>query len=138
MAKQVVESGEQQPATHVQTETIPREKWAPFLDEFTRENRGAHARLEVIGTGLGYQVETEDKPFEGVSADIKDGEHNVWITFASTSSDHMTHGVQNVTVIRVIPPRGRFGAVLDIEAADGSRTLLELSRPEDFELPAPE
>ena len=138
MAKQVVESNEQQTKTDTETETIPREQWITFLENFTRENRGAHARLEVIGTGLGYQVETENKPLQGVSTDVTHGEYNVWITFASTPSEHITHSVPNATVIRTIPPKGSSGAVLNIEARDGSRTLLELSMPGEFELPPPE
>jgi hypothetical protein len=138
VAKQVVESNEQQNKTDTDTLTIPREQWVTFLDNFTRENRGAHARLEVIATGLGAQVEAEDKPLEGVSADVTQGESNVWITFASTPSDHVAHRIPNATGIRAIPPQGRSGAVLEIEARDGSRTLLELSRPEEFELPPPE
>lgn len=138
MAKQVVESNEQQNKADTETLTIPREQWLTFLDIFTRENRGAHARLEVIATGLGAQVEAEDKPLEGVSADVTQGESNVWITFASTPSDHVTHRIPNATGIRAIPPKGRSGAVLEVEAGDGSRTLLELSRPEEFELPPPE
>jgi hypothetical protein len=51
---------------------IEPDRWIPFLAEFTRENRGAHARLEVLAVDQGYQVETENRPFDGVSADAKD------------------------------------------------------------------
>jgi hypothetical protein len=46
---------------------IEPDRWIPFLAEFTRENRGAHARLEVLAADQGYQVETENPPFDGVS-----------------------------------------------------------------------
>lgn len=45
-----------------------------FLDELNREHRGPHARMEVFGPDVRYQVQTEDRPLEGVSADMKDGE----------------------------------------------------------------
>src|SRR5262249_1309611 len=117
------------------TQDIRTDQWMTFLTEFTRENRGAHARLEVIGTDVGYQVETDDRPFDGISADIKDDEHAVWITFGSTTADHLTHGIQNVTAIRVRPPLGQSGAALEVVAQDGTRTVLELSRPEAYALP---
>ena len=65
---------------------IGQDRWIQFLNDFTRENRGAHARVEIIGANVevGYQVETENRPFDGVSADIKDGESAVWITFSNT------------------------------------------------------
>ena len=114
---------------------VDRAEWSPFLAEFTRENRGAHARLEVMGGEVGYQVETEDRPFDGIGADYKDNENRVWIYFGSTPDDHLAHSIQNVTAIRVRLPAGLFGAAVLIEAADGSKTLLELSLPQEYALP---
>ena len=112
-------------------------EWNSFLAEFTREYRGAHGRLEVIGanTDTGYQVETENQPFEGASADTKDRERTVWITFGSGPKGHLTHGVERVTAIRTLDPSEGRGAVLEVEAADGSKNILELSGVADFALP---
>jgi hypothetical protein len=118
-----------------ETKEIGSDQWSTFFTEFTRENRGAHARLEVLGGDVGYQVETEDRPFDGISADYKDGEHAVWILFGTTAEGHFTHGVQNVTAIRVRMPTGLAGAALEIQARDGTETLLQLSLPEDYALP---
>jgi hypothetical protein len=116
-------------------QAISEEQWVPVLAQFTRENRGAHARLEVIGVDeIGYAVETEDRPFDGVSADTKDRERAVWFAFGTTPG-HLTHGVQNVTAVRMLPPTGQSGAALEVVAKVGSRTVLTLTRPEEFELP---
>ena len=117
------------------TQKIEPDQWTTFLAKFTRDYRGAHARLEVIGSEVGYNVETENKPFDGVSADLKDGEHAVWITFGSTPADHLTHGIPDVTAIWVRQPMGQAGPALEVEGRDGTRTVLELSRPEAFALP---
>jgi hypothetical protein len=115
-------------------------EWIPFLAQFTKENRGAHARLEVIGpnTDVGYQVETENRPFEGVSADIKDREREIWMAFGSTPEDHLTHGIPNATVLRVLRQISDGGVVLEVEQADGTKNLLDLTSPERYELPAGE
>jgi hypothetical protein len=55
--------------------------------------------------------------------------------FGSTSDDHLTHGIQNVSAIRVLPRAGRSGAAVLIEARDSIQTLLELTCPEDYALP---
>jgi hypothetical protein len=110
-------------------------QWAAFLAQFTRDYRGAHAKLEVLGEDVGYQVMTDDRPFDGLAADVKDGERSVWVTFGSTTEEHLTHGAHNVTAIRMGPPPPNAAAVLEIEAADGVRTLLTVSRPEAFALP---
>lgn len=60
---------------------VDRDQWIPFCAEFTRQNRGAHGVLEILGGDVGYQVETEDRPFDGIATDVKDGEHTAWITF---------------------------------------------------------
>ena len=119
-----------------ETLEIEQSQWIPFLDTFTRENRGAHARLEIIGLDVGDQVETGDRPFQGVSADVrKSDEPAVWITFGATPEDHLTHGVHNVKVIRALPAEGDEGPVLEVEGSDGTKTVLELSLPGEYALP---
>ena len=114
---------------------LQRQDRIAFLAEFSRNNRGAHARLEIYGPDVGRQIETEDRPFDGIAADVKDGEDAIWITFGSTLEDHLSHGIQGVTGLWVRPPAGTFGAAVLVQAGDGTRTLLELSRPEDYALP---
>lgn len=117
------------------TQEISSERWSAFFNTFTKENRGAHAEIELIGGDVGRGVETENRPFDGIAADFKDGARNVWITLASTAEDHVTHGIQNVTAVRYLPGTAERGAVLEIEAADGTKTLLELTIPQNYELP---
>src|SRR5579884_3184993 len=116
------------PAPNRKTQNVAQDQWAPFLADFTRENRGAHARLTVIGrdTELGVRVETENRPFEGVSADLKDGERTVWISLGSGTKDHMTHGVPRATAIRTLAATEGGGTVLEVESEDGTKTLVEL------------
>jgi hypothetical protein len=116
-------------APNRKTQEVAPDRWIPFLAEFTRENRGAHARLTIIGgdTDLGAQVEIENRPFDGVSADMKDGEGTVWISFGSDAKDHTTHGVPRATAIRTLAAVEGGGTVLEVESADGTKTLVELA-----------
>ena len=124
--------------TRQETRDIPANEWIRFLANFTRENRGAHAVLEVLGEGVGRQVATEDRPFDGISADAKDGENTVWIAFGSDPDDHFTHGIYGATAIRVRPAMVDSGAAIEVDARDGTTTLLILSRPEQYAIPAAE
>jgi hypothetical protein len=114
----------------------PRE-WIPFLAQFTEENRGAHARLAIVGatTDVGYQVQTEDRPLDGVAADTKASESTVWITFGSTANDHFAHGVHHATALRILEANRSRGPVLEVEDADGNKTILELTGVESYALP---
>ena len=115
---------------------VDRSRWIHFpLARFTRENRGAHARLVVLGPNIGYLVETQGRPFDGIGANVNGGENAAWITFGSTLENHLTHGIQKVTAIRVRPAAGRVGAAVLIEARDETKTLLELSQREHYALP---
>ena len=118
---------------------ISKDRWSPLLNDITRDYRGAHARVEVLGPEAGYNVETENRPFAGLSADTKDGENAVWILFGSEVENHLAHGVQGVTNIRMPPPASAGGElVLEIEAGDRTKTILTLTQPELFELPPAE
>jgi hypothetical protein len=126
-------------ANQKETREIPRNEWIPFMAQFTRENRGSHARLEVVGpdTETGDEVRTENRPFDGVSADLRDRERTVWIAFSSKGGDQMTHGVHGAKAVRVLRPHGAAGPVLEIETDDGGRTILELTPAESYALPYP-
>ena len=122
-----------------QPETLEIEsgQWIPFLARFTRDYRGAHARLDILGKDaeVAYRVETEDRPFEGISADMRNHEHSVWISFGSKPGNHLTHGVHDAKAIRLLPRIGSAGPVLEVESADGTNTVLELTNPEAYALP---
>jgi len=68
---------------------------------------------------------------DGISADTKASEH-VSISFGSSAEDHFEHGIQKVTAIRLMPPRGESREVV---SRDGMRAVLQLSRPNAFPLP---
>jgi hypothetical protein len=107
------------------------------MTELTRSNRGAHARLEVLGIDMGRYVPAENQPFDGISADLKDGEDAVWIFFGRDPVNRVTHGIQQVTAVRVRPPVGSSGYAIEVDSQDGARTVLELTLPQAYELPAP-
>jgi hypothetical protein len=121
------------------TITVASSEWVTFLSELTREYMGSHARVEVLGMDFGDQVETENRPFQGIAADTKGGENTIWISLGSLSGEHHAHGVHGVTAIRMLPLHGAgggaSGTVLELETKTGTKTMLTLTRPEDFALP---
>jgi hypothetical protein len=61
MANEATRQQRTQPS-EASTQTIAEDQWIPFLAEFTSENSGTHARLEVLGTESEHYV-VEDRPF---------------------------------------------------------------------------
>jgi hypothetical protein len=114
----------------LRVEEISRDHWNAVLAAITRDYRGAHARLEVIGPDVGSQVQTDDRPFYGIAADVKDRECVIWIHF-----DGLDHGVHSTNAIRMLSRIGEAGPVIEIEDNDGVKTILTLEPPEKHELP---
>jgi len=94
-----------------------------------------HARLEVLGSELGYVVQTENRPFEGISADDKDGERVVWVSFGAAPGNHLTHGIHNVSAIHMLSPDSAAEAAIEVRSDDGTKTILSLDSPASHELP---
>jgi hypothetical protein len=114
-------------------EAIAEDQWNPVMARVTRTYAGAHARLEVMGPDVGYEVELEDRPFEGIAADVKDRERIVWMYFGDFS-----HAVHRASIVRMVAKVGETGPVIEIEDEDGVKTLLTLGNPAEFALPPEE
>jgi hypothetical protein len=112
---------------------ISPDGWNVLLAAITKEYRGAHAQLQVVGADIGAQIETSDLPFAGISADVKGGESIVWIHFAG-----LKHGVHGVAAVRMVPRVGDAGMAIEIEDKDGVKAILTLHDPESYELPPAE
>jgi hypothetical protein len=111
-------------------EEIAQDQWNPVMATVTRMYAGAHARLEVMGPDVGYEIELEDRPFEGIDADVKDGERIVWMHFGD-----MSHAVHRASVVRMVPRVGETGPVIEVEDEDGVKTILTLGNPDEYALP---
>jgi hypothetical protein len=114
------------------TREIPRSEWNQFFAEFTRENRGAHTTIEIIGRDIGDQVQIADQPLDGIAADDKDGESRIWITFAGSGSDHLSHSVENPAAVRLRSTT--TGTTLEVESGDGFKTIVQLGSQGAFRL----
>ena len=60
----------------------------------------------------------------------------MWITFGTTTTDRLSHGVHSAVAIRMLPLTGHTGAVLEIESADGAKNILYPATPEAYALPS--
>lgn len=109
----------------MQTREIPRDEWSTFFDAFSRSHEGWLATVEVLGRDIGAQVEANDLPLVGVTAELKGGETDtVSIIMGEATGDHITHTVTRPTHVRVEQTESGAVEALQVESAEGSRTLL--------------
>jgi hypothetical protein len=111
---------------------IEKNRWSEYLNEFSRRNEFRPARVEIFGEEIGAQEGGEHLPLAGVSFEIKGSEAgDVVVTFAgptAADSRHLTHRVNAVK--RIVPMTGENESEegLEIESADGERTILVFER----------
>ncbi len=107
---------------------IERDRWQAYLDDFSKRNAGRVARVEVMSEDVGAQEAAEMLPLEGVTFERKgSAAPAVEIMLGGAGSGdarHLTHTVTGVR--RIVPKAGADGRedALEIEAGDGSKTIL--------------
>lgn len=108
----------------MQTVEIPREAWVHKLNEFTRIHEGWLVSLDVLAGDPGAQPEISNLPLLGVSADRIDHDGTIAVSVARSASEHFTHIIEAVTRIHIERTDDGADAALQIEASDGTRTIL--------------
>jgi hypothetical protein len=108
-----------------QTREIPRNEWKSFFDVFSKQHEGWLATLEFLDRELGAQEEAHELPFEGVSLTSAGNEPEaISIDLGSTPNDHVSHSIPEPAHVWVQQTTEGANAALEIEANDGTQTLL--------------
>ena len=108
----------------MRTVEIAREEWAQRLNEFTAIHEGWLVSLDVLGPKIGARPEIRHLPLVGVSADRVDHDGTITVSVARSATEHLSHIVHAVTRICVERSDEGADAALQIESADGTRTIL--------------
>jgi len=108
----------------MRTREIPSDEWTAFFDEFSRRHRGWLAKVTVLDPRLGAQVEAAGLPLQGIVADARG--HGIAIGLGS-GPDDFARGVRRPTRVWVelAGERDEAVAAIEIESADGTKTILE-------------
>ncbi len=111
------------------TRDIAQDEWATFFDTFSKEHQGLLATVHVISADLGAQEAAKDLPFVGISADQKGSDHNSITIFLGTEADdHIEHRVVSPTRTWLKSTGEPATDVIEVEAVDGSKTIIELQQ----------
>jgi uncharacterized protein DUF5335 len=106
------------------TSEIPRNEWTAFCDRFSREHEGWLATVEVLDESIGAQIEAENLPLEGVSADLKKaGDETISIFLGDEPNGKVTHIVAAPTRLWVQKTGEGADQALEVEAPSGKTIL---------------
>ena len=111
------------------TKEIPRENWDKFFSRFSDEHETQFVAVEVMGRDIGAQIESRQLLLSGISRADQDGE-SLALMFDSVNGEHLTHMISKPTRVWVQRALDNTDEALEIESADGTRTLVRLGPPE--------
>ncbi len=102
---------------------IPQEVWADRLNEFTAVHDRWLVSLDVVSED-GPHTEIHNLPLLGVSTERADHRRTVVVSVARSASEHLTHMIDSVTRVALQQADDGADTGLEMESADGTRTIL--------------
>ena len=114
----------------MQTQEIPREEWNSFFNSFSRQHEGWLATLEILAANVGAQEEARELPLAGVSLSSGANETDaISIDLGTKPDEHVSHAISEPTAVWLEQTEEGANAALEIEVADGTKTLLRFRSP---------
>ena len=93
------------------------------LNEFTALHEGWLVSLDVLGPEIGAQLEINNLPLLGISADRAD---DIVISAVPSVGEHITHTIHAATRVHIERREDGADVALQIESADRTKTILRL------------
>jgi hypothetical protein len=108
----------------MRTVEIPRRAWAERLNQFTAVHDGWLVSVDVLSPAMGAQRQIDKLPLLAISADRTDRDGAVALSVAQSGAGHLTHVIHEVTRIYVEQTDDEADVALEIESADGVKTIV--------------
>ena len=114
------------------TVEIPRETWSNFFSRFSRDHETQLVALEVMGSDIGAYVEGRSLLLSGISP-ADEAAKQLALAFDSVTGEHLTHMVDQPTHVWLQRAPDNTEEALEIESADGTKTLVRFRHEESTE-----
>lgn len=108
---------------------IKKENWADFFETLSKRRYEWKTRIEVLAGDMGDQVLTEGLPLNGITVETKGDRTTIDISVGENTESHQTHNIKNPTRIAFLAAADTHDDVIDIEEADGTKTLITFIEP---------
>jgi hypothetical protein len=108
---------------------ITKDRWSDFFETLSKRRYEWRTRIEVLNADLGDQVLSDGLPFNGVTAESNQDRVSIQISVAKSPESHQSHSIENPTRVAFLPASDSHGDVIDIEEADGTKTLISFIGP---------
>lgn len=108
---------------------IKKENWAHFFDTLGKRRFEWKTKIEVLSSEIGDQVLADGLPLNGFTVETKGDQMLIDISVGEKTDAHQTHNIRNPVKVAYLPADDQHGDVIDIEEADGTKTLITFIEP---------
>ena len=114
------------------TTEISRFDWMSFLDSLTRLHVDEPVRIEVLRPDIGAQLEVNDLPLDGISAEVKGPRATITIAAGTEIDGHVAHIIADPVSVRLARDTAGADEALEIVDADRTVTLVFFDEPKGW------
>ena len=107
------------------TNELPHDRWRSYFDDLSHGLATMRATVEIDGPELGAQVQAEGLLLSGISYDDRDDVLVVGLS-PGGAAESLEHLVSRPQRIRVEPSDAIVPSTIEVEDAEGQRTLVRL------------
>ncbi|HRH43697.1 MAG TPA: DUF5335 family protein [Pyrinomonadaceae bacterium] len=108
---------------------IPKEKWAQFLNDFSKRRFGWGTKVEVLVESIGNQILSEGLILNGITHESKENSCLVEISLGEDADNHQTHTISEpISIAYFVETESHLG-VLEITEANNTKTRISLTNP---------
>lgn len=113
------------------TYEIKREDWNRFFDSLSKRRFEWRTEVEVLSPTLGDQTLNTALPFNGITVEGSGENTMLDISVGDVTGKHQSHTIKNPVHVEFLASETR-GDVIDIEEADGTKTLIRFNEPSEL------
>jgi len=107
---------------------IKKENWTDFFETLSKRRYEWKTKIEILNTDIGDQVLTEGLPLNGITVETAGDRTSIDLSVGENTDSHQTHTINNPSKV-IVASYENQGDVIDIEEADGTKTLITFIEP---------
>ena len=111
------------------TNEIPASEWKMFFDDLTKRRFDWETKVEVFSEDIGSQVLDTGLSLVGITCEGKGDDQFIEIFVGNGEDLHQTHTIKNPSNIAYLGKDDDPGGIVEIEEADGTKTLVHILEP---------
>jgi hypothetical protein len=108
---------------------IKRADWGTFFDNLSKRRYEWMTEVEVLSPDSGSQMLSNGLPFNGMTVEVTADHSSIDISVGETISHHQTHTIKDPSRVAFLAGDDTHSDVVDIEEADGTKTLIRFTEP---------